>query len=70
MQPLFSEALVACIRDGRAPRADEIASMAEKLRVESIASGYLNLRDAALLAQVALTGSRSMVQAGPLLKAA
>ncbi|NTZ42546.1 hypothetical protein G7A66_05485 [Altererythrobacter sp. SALINAS58] len=36
MQRLFPSALVACIRDGRPPQADELARLSERLWSESV----------------------------------
>lgn len=57
VQELFPQSLVACIRDGRPPYPDELASLTTKLWREAIVYWDMAARDPAdLLALVALCG--------------
>ena len=57
VEQLFSRELIACIREGQKPRADQVAVLAEKLWKEAIAPGELGGPDLAeKMARVALAG--------------
>ena len=65
MQQMFSGDLVACIRDGRPPEPEEVATMSSKLWDEAI-SYRMSPRTVAaeVLARVALCGCGSVPRNG------
>lgn len=60
MPHLFPGGLIACIRDGRSPQPDEVASLSSKLWVEAVSyRSPARPELARALAEVALGGCRS-----------
>jgi hypothetical protein len=62
MQRMFPRALLACINEGRQPRASELASVTDKVwRGAFVRSGQSDNRQRAfMLAKTALTGHSSV----------
>lgn len=65
MERLFPRALIACIREARAPTPQELASMAEKIWREAFPERPFRRERAMNIARLALTGERPMHDAPP-----
>ena len=70
MPQTFPHALVACIRDGRPPLADEIIAVTEKIWRDTGAPAQFSADDVKIAVWLALAGSHSSFEISPVLRAA